>query len=423
MFRYSGGRARSIKRGRRIGRRRGLRLGSGLYSVNFEAILKIGGLVLVAAGIVCLAIFVVVPLFSGGNPSSVVTQSAGTEETATPTPSVDLTQIAEELSSIGRSSIIDASIYGDKIVFATSSSLTEITSTADAIAVYDMTNKTAETISGITKKYDAGLFEPKMNDKYIVYLDCKSKDGGSVCGYDISSGKQFVMRDYIFGKPKVTLSGKYALWLQQTMPGTDKLYLYDLETRECATIEIFVNTNFFISAPYISDDSIIYVQPKDEEKVLDGSSASSDAEICVMPLKDKGDREPVYGLTGTFIYEPMIRGNDIIYLDGVRDNDCRLLYSTIRPDAASASDHTKTLTTPVEIAKGVLNYCIGDGFAAYTKDNTVYVYNFADGSTRPLSGETIRALLAGAYGKDIIWYDITDGISDTPDVLMHTLLP
>lgn len=421
MFGYSGGRRRRLKRGRSIGRRRRTRSGS-FRRLSLEAVIKIGGLALAAAGFICLIIFVIVPLFSGGKPPD-VSESAGTVTPSTPAVTVDLTQTAEEIQT-GRSTIIDAYIFGGKIVFATSASSTEATSTADTIAIYDMTAKTTQNVSGISKKND-GLYEPKMNDKYIVYLDSKSKDGGSVCGYDLTTGQQFVMRDYIFGKPKVTISDKYALWLQQTMTGSDKLYLYDLESRMCDTIEIFVNTNVFISAPYISADSIIYTQPKDEEKVLDGSSASDIAAMCIMPLKDKGDREAVYGLTGTFIYEPVIQGSNIIYLDGVRDTASRLMYCTVKPEASSSSDPSGTLTQPVEIAQGVINYIIGDGYTAYTsKDETVYIYNFADGTTRPLSqtGNT-RALLSGLYGKDVIWYDITDGIGDTPDILMHTLLP
>jgi len=329
---------------------------------------------------------------------------------------------AEELSAITSNSINDPYIFGSQIVFSTGDN-TKTSPTLDTIAIYDMSTQQTTNVEGITKKYDQ-LYEPKIDDKYMVYLDCKTPDvsknayGGAVCGYDRSTKKQFVMREYLYGKPKVTLSGDYALWLQQTNNGTDKLYLYYLPTEECTTIEVFVNAPFFISAPYMSDDSIIYVQPKDQNKVVDTNTSSSltDVQICIIPLKNKGDAERVFYIPGTYVYEPLIKGNDIVYLDGDRDYNSNLMYCSKSGDS---------FTQPVAIAQGVLNYYIGDGFVVYTKDDAVFIYYFKDGSTGTLSSGTTRALLAGTNGKDVIWYDITGSAVDTtaPDVLMHILVP
>jgi hypothetical protein len=253
-----------------------------------------------------------------------------------------------------------------------------------------------------------------MNDKYIVYLDCKSESGGAVCGYDRAAGTSFVMREYLYGKPKVTLSGKYAIWMQQTSDATDKLYLFDLETKEVATIEVFVNTPFSVSAPYMSDDTIIYVQPEGESQIVEGSSASLNAQLSIIPLADKGDAQRAVYCPGTFVYNPMIDGNDIVYLNGTGDENTSLMY--IKKDG-------DTYSQPVEIAKDVLNYRIGDGFVAYTKGDAVNVYYFKDASAGKLSSETTKAILAGVNGKDVIWYDITDAGADIGDVLWHIQAP
>ena len=63
--------------------------------------------------------------------------------------------------------------------------------------ITDLNSQQTETIAGISIKY-ASLFEPKINDKYIVYLDCKDEYGGAVCGYDRAAGESFVMREYLY---------------------------------------------------------------------------------------------------------------------------------------------------------------------------------------------------------------------------------
>lgn len=414
MFGSSGNRSRrSLRRGRKIGKRRGIGRGSRLHGLNLEPILKIGGIVAGAAALVVLIIFVIIPLFSGKhNPST--SASSGASSSSSPTATVQV--VAEELKNTPET-VTDPYLYisGDKseFVFSTGDSA----SNPDTISIYDIKGQQPSKVSGITEKWDGGLFEPKINDKYIVYLDCKSKDGGSVCGYDISSGTSFVMRDYIYGKPKVSLSGKYALWLQQTGPNSDKLYLFDLETKECATIEVFSNiTKMFISAPYMSGDSIIYMQPEGESQLLDGSADTDKVQICILPLKDKGDTAPIQTVPGIYVYEPMIAGDNIVFLDGNRDQSCHLMYMKKNSD--------NTFTQPVAIAQGVLNYCLGDGFVAYTLNDVVYAYYFADGSTRTLSqAGTTRSLLCSASGKEVIWYDTTDGSIDVADVIMHVQLP
>ena len=79
------------------------------------------------------------------------------------------------------------------------------------------------------------------------------------------------------------------------------------------------------------------------------------------------------------------------------------------------------------VATGVLNYDLGDNFIAYTKDEAVYVYYWADGSTGRLSNSNSRALLASVTDDVVLWYDITDGIigdkEKDRDVLMMATIP
>ena len=379
---------------------------------NMGPVIKIAGLAVAVAALVMVVIFVIVPLF-GGAPA--VEESVKPSSTPTPTPSPiaggNMSDAAEELS-IHYSSINDPYIYGDEIVFSTGEA-DQLSPEIKTIAVYNMTTGETTEIPEITKQNNS-LFEPKINENYIVYLDCKSEYGGAVCGYDRNTKEIFIMRDYLYGKPKVSLVGDYALWMQQTGNATDKLYLYCLPTRETTVIEVFVNTPFSISAPYMSDEAIIYVQPDGESLILDGSSASMTAQICIIPLKENGDNERVLFYPDTDVYDPVISGDYVLFLDSNRDDQSRLMLCEKQGDTYSA---------PVAIAQGVLNYRLGDGFVAYTQEDAVYVYYFGDQSSGRVSSDTTRALLSSVNEKEIIWYDITDDSGETADIIMHLTVP
>lgn len=377
---------------------------------DLSPMLKLGGLIAGAVAVIAvLVIFVIIPLFSGGKSSPVTEVSNSPTPKPTPAITGDISDKAEELASITQSAIDDPFVYGGKVIFTTGEDIDNI----NTLSIYDMASKETTSVSGITKKYKS-LFEPKMNDDYIVYLDCKSEYGGAVCGYDIAKGQSFVIREYLYGKPRVALSGKYALWLQQTGPDSDKLYLYDLETKECATIEKFMSTEFIINSAYMSGDSIVFVQPEGQERVLNTSSKSDKAQICILKLAEQGDKNRAMFTPGTYVYMPMISGNSIVYLNGSGDENSSLMYVNYENGSFSA---------PVEIAKDVLYYCVGDGYVVYTKDDRINIYYFKDGSTGTLSPESTRAVVASANGKDVIWYDVTDADSEAGDVVMHIQVP
>ncbi len=403
---------------KKMRRRRSMRLrrGRGMRSSRMRAfrlgpIVKLGGLALLAAGLITVIVLLIIPLFGTKNEESDPALAS-----VSPTPSLppvareDMTDLAKELS-IDHKSINDPYVFEKEVAFSTGNQL-QAAPTLDSIVIFDIVSGATKKVEGITKKYDF-LFEPKFNDKYIVYLDCKDKFGGAVCGYDRESGQAFVMREYLYGKPKVSVSGDYALWSQQTGRNKDRLYLYHLPTHETVEIEVFDNTYFSVSTPFMSDDAIVYVQPYGESQVLDGSSASIEPEICVIPLREGGDNNKILfrpGIEG--VYDPMISGTNIVFIDTNRDHNSRLMLCVREGD---------TYSSPEVIAQGVINYCVGDGFVAYTKDEAIYIYYFKDGSSGRLSSDNTRALLANANGKNVVWYDITElGIAN---VVFHAQVP
>jgi hypothetical protein len=401
----------------RLRKGRGQRSASRFSISNLGPIIKIAGLAVAVAGLVLLIIFVVVPLFGGeSKPEPTPTPTVAPSPTPVPTPiaNAGLAEGSEELAIVNKS-INDPYVFGREVVFSTGAA-EEMAPDLNKIAIYNMDAKTTEEVAEI-KLVNADLFEPRINEKYIVYLDCKTEYGGAVCGYDREAKQSFVMREYMYGKPKVSLAGEYALWMQQTGNGTDKLYLYHLPTRETTVIEELVDpvsVRFSPSAAFMSDDAIIFVEPKDETKVPDRSSASTEAELRIIPLKEGGDQQSVLYLPGvdTYVYDPMIDGDSIVFMNGPRAADSDLMLCTRTGD---------TYSTPVLIAEDVLNYCVGDGFVAYTKNEEVHIYYFADGSTAKISKDSARAMLSNANGKDIVWYDITD--MEAANVVIHLQVP
>ena len=397
------------RRGSRIRQKRSSRF-------DLAPILKIAGLVVAVAGLVCLIIFLIVPWIKGdmvGKPEPTPTPENTVTQTPEPTPIAnDDMSAGAILLEINYNSINDPFVYENEIVFSTGAPL-QSQPDVDTIAVYNMETKTVTEMPGITLKYSS-LFEPKMNDKYIVYLDCKSQYGGNVCGYDRQTGEMFVMREYLYGKPKVTLIGEYAVWMQETGQARDVLYFYHLPTGESTAIEEFKNTPFSVSAAHMSQEAIVYVQPEGENFLLDGSSASENAELVVMPLEDGGDKNIITFLPGTYVYNPKITGDYIVYLDSTGDYDSQLMYCKKNGD---------TYTLPEVITDGIINYDVGDGFVVYTKDNVIYIYYFEDGSTGRLSSDTTRCMLGSSNGKGVVWYDITDGFDSGINVVQYIKVP
>ncbi len=411
---------RRRRKSMRLRKGRGQRSASRFSASSLGPVLKIGAIVLAVAGLAALVIFVIVPLFDGGGkaaPTPTPTETPSPTPKPTPIAKPDMSEGTEELA-IPNQSINDPYVFGREVVFSTGEA-EQMSPEINTIAIYNLDSKATEAVAEIKMKYTS-LFEPKINEKFIVYLDCKSSDGGAVCAYDRTNKTSFVMREYAYGKPKVSLAGEYALWLQQTGKGTDKLYLYHLSTQESVVIEELVDPDFVRfspSAAYLSDEALVFVEPKDETKVVEGrasasSSVSEESEIRMIPMKEGGDQQSIQFLPGTYAYDPMIDGDYLVFMNGPRDDDSDLMLCTRTGDTYSA---------PVMIAENVLNYCVGDGFVAYTKDDAVFVYYFVDGSSGRVSAESTRAYLSSATGKDIVWYDITD--IEAANVVIYQQVP
>ena len=117
-----------------------------------------------------------------------------------------------------------------------------------------------------------------------------------------------------------------------------------------------------------------------------------------MPLALSGDQSKVLFSPGISVVDPMVSKDNIVFIDSYADTN--KLYLCTKQGG--------TYSAPVVIAENIINYSVGDGFVAYTKDEAVYIYYFADKSSGRLTADSTRALLTSVCGKNVVWYDITD---------------
>lgn len=67
---------------------------------------------------------------------------------------------------------------------------------------------------------------------------------------------------------------------------------------------------------------------------------------------------------------------------------------------------------PRVIATNVTNFDVGDGFIAYTKEGTLYIYFLDTSETKQLNSLVSHALLSNVDSTRVCWYDVTGGFGN-----------
>ena len=298
----------------------------------------------------------------------------------------DLSSLQNE-ARINYNTINDPYLFGDSIVFSTASVKNGV-SVYDTIIVHNIETQKDKRIS-VTVKYE-NLIKFVMNDRYIVWCDAASDNGGRICGYDRETGSQFAIKDYVFAAPEITMSGDIICFMQQAGDDLDRLYLFDLKTRESLTYKVFSGLGAKPTAADISGDTIVYAIPS-EDKGYDIISADiSTGKEQVIP-------------TGKDVYEPKTNGGDIAFLSGA---------------GAPTDLYLMDGQTAILVDSGVANFDMSDAGIVYTKDEAVYLYKKDEKRSIRINSSITRAYLAETNGENICWYDITGGYGGT-DVVKY----
>lgn len=374
---------------------------------NALPFIQIGSIIFGIIAVACLLIFLIVPIFSGEffKPKLPPENTQQPIISPTPTPAIayldDIPNLSEDVQiqngSNDYKSINSPFVCGDELVF-TAGEAGKLNPPLKNIVIYNIATKQTTPLN-LAGEYKTLLFSQISKD-WIVYLDVNSKGGGTIWAYDRVKNLSFAVREYYYGMPKISLDGEYLAWVNQTGNNTDKLYIAHLPTNETAVIHIFSDTPTGISGCHMSNGKLVYT--------VSSSNSTDGLFNCDIKILDIKTNETTTFSPEMYVYQPKTNGEAIAFLDGNLSPDSNLIISV-------------NGETPKVVDKGVLNYELGSNYVVYTKDDSVYIYFYKDGSKSTFNSKNLKGYLACASDKTIVWYDITDGFG-MQDVLKIAIL-
>ncbi len=293
----------------------------------------------------------------------------------------------------------DPYIDGERIIFTTRVEK-EAVWRLDGVAIYDTETKKAELLPNVERKYD-NLLSPVLSGDYAVWIDSLSAGGGRIVGYDLKRKEQFLIKEYGYAIPSLSLSGDLLTFMQWAGDNTQRLYVYNVRTQEAATVKLYEDTVTGNSAADISATDMVW------SVYSIGKNNKLHTELKRIVFDGDTSRYDNYEL-GVDVFEPKTNGKDVVFATASDITSGDLMLST------GGSE-------PVKIAERVLNYVVGDGFVAYTKDDKIHVCYTNQMKTVVLTPDISKNLLASVNGKAIVYYDITDGVL-SDEVVMYVYM-
>lgn len=286
-------------------------------------------------------------------------------------------------------------ISGDQIIFTTRHENRQVYE-LDAVVVFDISDGRARILPNVEKKYD-NLLGPVLSGNVAVWLDSLTDGGGRIVGYDLTTDTQFVIKDYGYAMPELSVAGDLLAFMQWAGDETQRLYVYNTRTREPVTVKLYRNNPYGNSAASISDKDLVWSEYGEGDQAV----------LKRIVFADGTARYENYDLH-TSVFGPRTNGRDIV-------------FTTTRDAAAGYLMLSTNGGDPVMIAQNVSNYGIGDNFIAYTKDERVFVCFTDEQNVFSLTSDISKTLLSCANGREITYYDVTDGVLADEVVMYATV--
>jgi len=304
----------------------------------------------------------------------------------------DLSALQVE-AAIPYNTINDAYMCGDEILFS-SSSVKNGLPVYNKLVVFNTAEDKSEEISDIRVKYE-NIIWCRLTRDYLVWLDSHSDGGGRIMMYDRAAKKSYLIKEYAYALPQLSVSGDHLAFMQQAGDSLDRLYLFNLRTREGVAVKVFSDLLAPTGAVHMSAAGLTYSVPYMDQEI-------QKCRIYVQPVD--GGAEEVYEV-GRYAYSPKMNGDHIAFLSSI-NGPPRDIYLFEKGGA------------PERIETDVVNFDMGEGFLAYTKGNSIYIYMFATGQKYRLNTEMSRGMLSSVCGDTVCWYDVTGGPADV-DVVKY----
>lgn len=365
--------------------------GKGRFSrFRFAPLLQILFAVLLIGGVVLLFWKWILPLWSDLRHGE-VSFSDPTPDGSTPSPSptaaptqdpatahdlyyTDLETAQQEIVLPEYQYATDVSVDGDTLVFAVGDYTPDGTAAFVRLCEYDTTKDTYSYLAlPIENK---SIRFPMRNDRWIVYFDSLPTGGGRLVAYNRITKEATGFKTVHVGLPMPLLDGDTVVWMERTGQTRDKLFACDLLTMETVTLDWLDNSDYGLSTPAFRDGTLFYA---DESGSLVQWVLATN-EKTVLPVS-------------TYVHDPKFNGTMLAYLSGNHGEDSDLyLYEE---------------SGPVCIAKGVVDFALGDTFVAYSRFDRTYVYFPDTDTTFCTTRQEEQSLLLAAGGKYLVWMDVT----------------
>jgi len=289
----------------------------------------------------------------------------------------------------------DPYIFGDRIIFTTREEQGDVFR-LDSVAIYDTVTETATVLPNVEKKYD-NLLSPVMSGNIAVWIDSLIDGGGRIVGYDLRTNEQFVIKEYAYAIPNLSLDGDLLTFMQWAGDELQRLYVYDVNKREATTLKLF-ETDIGNSSADISATDMVWSEYKRE----DNGRISGALKRIVF----EGDSYKYDNINLNMnVFEPKTNGKDIVF-----STSSDLLGGDLMLSVGG--------NPPTKIAEDVLNYDLGTNFVAYTKDDKIHVCFTDQQKTLVLTSDISKNQLVSVNGNMITYYDVTDGVL-TDEVVMY----
>ena len=385
---------------RREKRSRIRRKRTSLKATNAGPILAFSATVVSILGAIALIVFVALPallpkLGISYQPPWQPTPTPRPTARPTPTPHpvtrIDAAELQHEVVLTGYDEykwFADPCAWGNKLVF-TAGRLVDNTVRMDALFILDMQAGTFEKVQAELTNDD--YVYPVLNDNWLVYLDSNAGGGGIIRAIQLSTGASKTVKQFYAGQPRLSLDGDAIAWMERTGSRMDKLFVCDLNTLENVAVHLFSNTAYGQSGISMSNGQIIYAEadPNTTEAELNEATKSA-----IYSVERNVGKTSVYA-PETYVHDPITNGKQWVWRNGSHGEGDDLYW-------------TQNAQPPKLLAEDIVEYGLSSTFAAYSKNEAIYVYFFDDGTSTVITPtDRERAQLLGVSNGVVIWMDVT----------------
>ncbi len=385
--RYRSGSGRRVRRMRRRGRPISGRRGGPLLIVFL--------VLLFVAALAAAVVFLIVPMFQGtydGTAPEVVAAEPLPTEAPHTVQVVELGALQKEVALSDR--YVNSPWVADGAMVLVGGTDDYGNPAMRSMYLLDLGGEESEPTRLSLSPENDEFFHVRMNERWIVYCDGNSDEGGTVMAYERATGETLRVKDYYAGAPELAPDGDTLCFMERTGTYMDKLYVCDLNTLECVAVATFEESVYGQSEPSAANGQLIWA-----DGGTDGGSV-----ICSLDLEtgELGSFD-----AGTYVHDPVTNGTDWAWIDSNHEAGAKLYLSVAGSE-------------PQVLAENVLNYGISEEFVAYDKDGAIYVYFIEDGYEQIITPAAERGWLACVANGTVLWYET--GVSSSRDLLKYAVI-